>query len=462
MKTGKSSLHHQVRVVTATSLFDGHDAAINIMRRLIQAGGAEVIHLGHNRSVAEVVEAAIQEDVQAIAVSSYQGGHVEFFKYMRDMLVERGCGHIRIFGGGGGVIRPDEIKELQAYGIERIYDPEDGRVMGLMGMIDDLLKRSDFHTINVPGTDDASGKGAALPDPSKVSIGKPAEIARLITLAEMGVDVWKKAAAIINRKAARSKAPVIGVTGTGGAGKSSLIDELVFRLWRDNPEKAIAILSSDPSKRRTGGALLGDRIRMNSISNPHIYMRSLATRGSRTELPEVIKDAVAIIKAAGYDLIFVETPGIGQGDMEVTTVADTSLYVMTSEYGAATQLEKIDMLDYADIVVLNKFDKKGSEDALRDIRRQLRRSRNLFDAKPEDMPVYGIIVSKFNDEGVNTLYADLVDHLPERKFRKQRLNVGIARVCALQQPADVGRSQRSRHVELAQPKRASISAAMTS
>lgn len=399
---------HRVRVVTATSLFDGHDAAINIMRRLIQAGGAEVIHLGHSRSVSEIVEAALQEDVQAIAVSSYQGGHMEFFKYMRDMLVEKGAEHIRIFGGGGGVIRPAEIKELQKLGIERIYDPEDGRRMGLTGMIDDLLKRADFHTINIR-SDDRSRKGARIPEPKDLGTDTWVQVARMITLAEMGVDPWKDFAGTIGNKARQSKALVVGITGTGGAGKSSCVDELVLRFRRDNPDKTVAVLSADPSKRRTGGALLGDRIRMNYVHGDGVYMRSLATRGSHTELPDVIQDAIAIVKAAGYDLILIETAGIGQGDTAIVDISDVCLYVMTAEYGAPTQLEKIDMLDYADIVVLNKFDRKGSEDALRDVRTQLRRSKNLFQSPLEDMPVYGTIAARYNDEGINGLYKALID-----------------------------------------------------
>jgi methylmalonyl-CoA mutase len=407
-------LKHRVRVVTATSLFDGHDAAINIMRRLIQAGGAEVIHLGHSRSVSEIVEAALQEDVQAIAVSSYQGGHMEFFKYMRDMLVKKGAGHVRIFGGGGGVIRPDEIKVLQKYGIERIYDPEDGRKMGLTGMIDDLLQRCDFHTIKVSTEHEKSGKGAAVPAPDSLQPAKMEQVARMITLAEMGVDPWKKYCRTIGEKAGQSKAVVVGFTGTGGAGKSSLLDELVLRFRHDNPDKTVAILSADPSKRRTGGALLGDRIRMNYVYGDGVYMRSLATRGSKTELPEVIQDAISIIKAAGYDLILIETAGIGQGDTAVVDVADLSLYVMTAEYGAPTQLEKIDMLDYADIVVLNKFDRKGSEDALRDVRTQLRRSKTVFEKPLEEMPVYGTIAARYNDEGVNGLYKGLIELIAKK------------------------------------------------
>ncbi len=407
-------LKHQVRVVTATSLFDGHDAAINIMRRMIQLGGAEVIHLGHNRSVAQIVEAAVEEDVQAVAISSYQGGHNEFFKYMRDKFVELGCGHIRIFGGGGGVIRPEEIEDLEEYGIERIYDPEHGRKMGLTGIIGDLLERSDFHTINVRGGDDDSNRGVEVPDPATVTVDDPAGVARLITMAEMGEGAWEQVSGVIVERASGSSAPVIGITGTGGSGKSSLLDEIVRRFVRDNPGKTVALLTADPSKRRTGGALLGDRIRMNAIDGPGVYMRSLATRGSKTELPVIIRDAIDVVKAAGFDIVFIETSGIGQGDTEVVDVSDISMYVMTSDFGAPTQLEKIDMIDYADLIVINKFERKGSQDALRDVRRQLRRAKNLFDTPLEELPVYGTIASKFNDEGVNGLYAGMVEILKEK------------------------------------------------
>ncbi|MBW2277992.1 MAG: cobalamin-dependent protein, partial [Deltaproteobacteria bacterium] len=397
---------------------DGHDAAIGVMRRLIQLGGAEVIHLGHNRSVAEIVEAAIEEDVQAVAVSSYQGGHNEFFKYMRDMLVERGAPHIRIFGGGGGVIRPDEIELLQEYGIERIYDPEDGRHLGLLGMIDDLLERCDFHTVDIPadlpGSDDPSGRGAPLPDPAQVSQEAPASVARLITLSEAGKEIYGTVADAVRERAAKSDAPVVGVTGTGGSGKSSLLDEIIRRFRADNPKKTVAVLSADPSKRKTGGALLGDRIRMNAIHGPSVYMRSLATRGSRTELPDTIRDAIEVVKAAGYDIVFVETSGIGQGDTEVVDISDLSIYVMTAEFGAPTQLEKIDMIDFADLIAINKYERKGSEDALRDVRRQLRRARNAFDVPLEELPVYGTIASKFNDEGVSGLYAGIVEAIAKK------------------------------------------------
>jgi len=411
-------LAHQVRVVTATSLFDGHDAAIGVMRRLIQLGGAEVIHLGHNRSVAEIVEAAIEEDVQAVAVSSYQGGHNEFFRYMRDMLVERGAPHIRIFGGGGGVIRPEEIEALQAYGVERIYDPEDGRHMGLLGMIDDLLARCDFHSVDLPpdlpGSDDPSGRGAPMPDPRQVDWRDPAGVARLITLTEAGKEIYETVAEAVRERAAKSDAPVVGITGTGGSGKSSLLDEIVRRFRADNPGKTVAVLSADPSKRKTGGALLGDRIRMNAIHGPEIYMRSLATRGSNSELPETIRDAIDVVKAAGFDVVFVETSGIGQGNTEVVDISNVSIYVMTAEFGAPTQLEKIDMIDFADLIAINKYERKGSEDALRDVRRQLRRARNTFDTPLEELPVYGTIASKFNDRGVNGLYAGIVEAISRK------------------------------------------------
>ncbi|MDJ0762330.1 MAG: methylmalonyl-CoA mutase family protein [Myxococcota bacterium] len=410
----KYELKNQVRVVTATSLFDGHDAAINVMRRLIQLGGAEVIHLGHNRSVAEIVAAAIAEDVQAIAVSSYQGGHNEFFKYMRDMLVELGAAHIRIFGGGGGVIRPDEIKDLEAYGIERIYDPEHGRTMGLTGIIDDLLARSDFPTVSTTASQDTATALPPVPDPAAVSTADVTLVARLITLAATAGEAWQGVASAIYEKAKASTAPIVGITGTGGSGKSSLLDELVRRFRNDNPDKCAAILSADPSKRRTGGALLGDRIRMNAIDGPNVYMRSLATRGSRTELPSAITDAIQVVRAAGYDIVFVETSGIGQGDTEIVDIADLAIYVMTAEFGAPTQLEKIDMIDYADLIAINKFERKGALDALRDVRRQFRRSRNAFDTSLEALPVYGTIASKFNDEGVNGLYEGLVELLASR------------------------------------------------
>ncbi|GAB4565710.1 MAG: methylmalonyl-CoA mutase family protein [Geothermobacteraceae bacterium] len=396
---------HHIRFVTATSLFDGHDVSINIMRRILQDSGAEVVHLGHNRSVREIVDAAIHEDAQGIAVSSYQGGHIEFFKYMVDLLRERGADHIRVFGGGGGVILPEEIDELEAYGVCKIFSPEDGRRMGLQGMVNYKLEQCDFDPPRDPERDFEN-----LPE------GNPAAIARLISLAEQAVEGEDGPFQVLSdRLRDRSRAiPVVGITGTGGAGKSSLTDELVRRFLNDFDDKRIAILSVDPTRKRTGGALLGDRIRMNAIDNPRVYMRSLATRESRSELSRAINEALLILKAAPFDLIVVETSGIGQGDTGITEVSDLSLYVMTSEFGAPTQLEKIDMLDFADLVVLNKMEKRGSEDALRNVRKQVRRNRKMFDAPDEDLPVYGTIASQFNDAGTTRLYHALVGQLNER------------------------------------------------
>ncbi len=394
------SLKNKVRLVTAASLFDGHDASINIMRRVMQASGAEVIHLGHDRSVQEVVDCAIQEDANAIAITSYQGGHVEYFKYMHDLLKEAGCGHIKIFGGGGGVILPDEIKELHEYGITRIYSPDDGRHMGLQGMIDDLLEQSDYATGAV-----LNGEVGHIPEKDVKSI------ARLISAAENYHDLPATQMALtkIAEQAKASKTPVLGITGTGGAGKSSLVDEIVRRFLIDFKDKNIGIISVDPSKRKTGGALLGDRIRMNAIRNKRVYMRSMATRQSNLAVSKHILDAVNILKAAHYDLIILETSGIGQSDTQITDYCDSSMYVMTPEYGAATQLEKIDMLDFADIVVINKFDKRGALDSLRDVKKQYQRNHKLFDKNPDDMPVYGTIASQFNDPGTNTMYKALMD-----------------------------------------------------
>ncbi|WP_445508953.1 fused isobutyryl-CoA mutase/GTPase IcmF [Rossellomorea marisflavi] len=395
---------HHVRFVTASSLFDGHDASINIMRRIIQASGAEVIHLGHNRSVEEVVNAAIQEDVQGIAISSYQGGHVEYFKYMYDLLNERGAGHILIYGGGGGVIIPKEIKELHEYGIARIFSPEDGRTQGLQGMINRMIEECDYPTI----------KGTESKEVENLAGGSVNAISRLISLAEYQVGAKEEVAAAAQSvfteiKGLASKVPVLGITGTGGAGKSSLTDELIRRFLNELPEKKIAVLSIDPTKQKTGGALLGDRIRMNAIFNPRVYMRSLATRGSRTELSLAIQDAINVVKAAGYDLVVVETSGIGQGDAEIAEICDLSMYVMTSEFGAPSQLEKIDMIDYADLIVINKFERKGSEDARRQVQKQYQRSHLLFDQDLDEMPVYGTIASQFNDPGTNALFAAVVD-----------------------------------------------------
>lgn len=389
---------HKIRVVTAASLFDGHDAAINIMRRIIQASGAEVIHLGHDRSAEEVVNTAIQEDANAIAMTSYQGGHVEYFKYIYDLLRQKGCDHIRIFGGGGGTILPEEIEALHQYGITRIYHPDDGRAMGLQGMINDMLQRCDFPT------------GQNLNGELK-SIGQKDfhAIARLISAAEndpAGFDATHQELMRVSRSI---KSPVLGITGTGGAGKSSLVDELVRRFLIDFKDKTVAIISVDPSKRKTGGALLGDRIRMNSIRNPRVYMRSLATRQSNLALSKHVKEAVDIVKAAGFDLIILETSGIGQSDTEIMDHSDVALYVMTPEYGAATQLEKIDMLDFADIIAVNKFDKKGSMDALRDVKKQYQRNHKQFEIPADEMPVYGTIASQFNDPGMNRLYKAVMD-----------------------------------------------------
>ncbi len=391
-----------IRFVTATSLYDGHDVSINIMRRIIQDSGAEVVHLGHNRSVHEVVATAIQEDVQGIAISSYQGGHLEYFKFMHDLLQEKGAGHVRIFGGGGGVILPDEIRELEAYGICKIFSPEDGRRMGLQGMINYKLEQCDF----VP-PQQLSRDLELLPQRD------PQAVARLITAAEQRVRKPNEQLQSVQqrvRELAKS-VPVLGITGTGGAGKSSLTDELVRRFLRDFEQKTMAILSVDPTRRRTGGALLGDRIRMNAIDTPRVFMRSLATRDSRSELSAAIREALDVLKAAAFDLIIVETSGIGQGDAGIVEVCDQSLYVMTSEFGAPTQLEKIDMLDFADLIALNKMEKRGADDALRNVRKQYRRNHKLFDAADEELPVYGTIASQFNDVGVNRLYRALIDKL---------------------------------------------------
>ncbi len=401
---GKYTPVNKIRIVTAAALFDGHDAAINIMRRIIQSTGAEVIHLGHDRSAEEVVDTAIQEDANAIAMTSYQGGHVEYFKFMHDLLQQKGCGHIKIFGGGGGVILPTEIAELHAYGISRIYSPDDGRAMGLQGMINDMLKQSDFAT-------GANLLAEANEINQKVKEQDYKSIAKLISAAENFPDEFHK---VFNSNESSTQTPILGITGTGGAGKSSLVDELVSRFLMDFESKTIAIISVDPSKRKTGGALLGDRIRMNSIKNSRVYMRSLATRQSNLALSKYVKEAIDVIKAAQFDLIILETSGIGQSDTEIIEHSDMSLYVMTPEYGAATQLEKIDMLDFADIIALNKFDKKGSLDALRDVKKQYQRNHQLFDKDPDLMPVFGTIASQFNDPGMNRLYKSIMEKLVEK------------------------------------------------
>ncbi len=405
---------NHIRIVTAASLFDGHDATINVMRRVIQASGAEVIHLGHNISVQEIVDCAIQEDVQAVAITSYQGGHMEFFKYMLDLFKERSCGHIKIFGGGGGVILPDEIAELHEYGIARIYSPDDGRAMGLQGMINDLLEKSDF----------PRGKSIKT-DFKKIEKRHHSEIANLISAVENYPSEAEKDLKKINDKAASSKVPILGITGTGGAGKSSLVDEFVRRFLAEYPKKEIAIVCVDPSKRKTGGALLGDRIRMNSIHTPRVFMRSMATRQSNLALSKYVKDTLNILKVAGFDLIILETSGIGQSDTEIIDHSNLSLYVMTPEYGAASQLEKIDMLDFADIIALNKFDKRGGMDALRDVKKQYQRNHKLFDKGFDEMPVFGTIASQFNDPGVNQLFRAIIDKVNEKTGAGFKNNIKV-------------------------------------
>ena len=393
------TLKNKVRIVTAASLFDGHDVAINIMRRIMQSKGAEIIHLGHNRSVKEIVEAAIEEDVQGIAITSYQGGHVEFFKYMKDLLDENGCGHIKIFGGGGGTILPEEIDDLHKYGITKIYSPDDGRKMGLEGMIEDVIMQCDIQL---------NGK-ADYKTPLKLEEAKDVRmIAREITNAENGLQ------STIDSSRSEKTIPVLGITGTGGAGKSSVTDEIVRRFLTNFTDKTIAIISVDPSKKKTGGALLGDRIRMNSISHPRVYMRSLATRDDNTALSGAVQEAIDICKAAGFDFIILESAGVGQSDASILDYCDVSMYVMTPEYGAASQLEKINMLDYADIVCINKFDKAGALDSLSDVRKQYKRNHQLFTAKDETLPIIGTVASKFNDDGVNYLFEMLLKKIDEK------------------------------------------------
>ncbi len=398
---------HHVRAVTATSLFDGHDAAINIVRRLLQGTSVEVIHLGHNRSVNEIVAAAIDEDVQGIAVSSYQGGHLEYFKYMVDLLKERGASHIKVFGGGGGVIIPEEIKELEVYGVTKIYSPEDGTKWGLQGIINHMVELLDFSTL---AESDLSLD--RLNPENKVLVGR---LITAVELAKAGEDGDLTALATqLDKKEPSHKIPVVGITGTGGAGKSSLTDELILRLLRDFPDIHLAVVSCDPSRRKTGGALLGDRIRMNAISSPRVYMRSLATRRSQTEIPDALPEVIKVLKAAAFDLILVETAGIGQGDSSIIDLVDLSVYVMTSEFGAPSQLEKIDMLDFADMVVVNKYEKRGGEDAVRDVRKQVQRNRQAFETDLIEMPVYGTIASKFNDDGVTAFYQALLKSIGKK------------------------------------------------
>ena len=390
----------KVRIVTAAALFDGHDAAINIMRRILQSKGAEIIHLGHNRSVAEIVECAIEEDVQGIAITSYQGGHVEFFKYMKDLLDQNGCGHIKIFGGGGGTILPAEIEELHQYGITRIYSPDDGRTMGLEGMIEDVINSCDFAL---------NGNGEYKTPMTLGEVNDIRSIARRITNVENGVPQTTGTATRESKTI-----PVLGITGTGGAGKSSVTDEIVRRFLNAYEDKTIAVISVDPSKKKTGGALLGDRIRMNAISSPRAYMRSLATRESDIALSKYVQEAIDICKDANYDLVILESAGVGQSDASILDYCNISMYVMTPEYGAPSQLEKINMLDYADVVCINKFDKAGALDALHDVRKQYKRSRALWNAADADLPVIGTIAAQFNDTGVNELFERLMEKILEK------------------------------------------------
>src|SRR5215469_3079339 len=395
VEAGLAKAETPLRFVTAASLFDGHDAAINIMRRLIQSQGAEVVHLGHNRAVEDVVRAALQEDADAIAISSYQGGHMEYFKYMVDMLKERGAGHIRVFGGGGGTITPEEISELHGYGVERIYHPNDGMHMGLVQMIEDVVKRTTEHR-------------RATERPAKVTLEDEISVGKMLSALEEGSFGEAELAKLRKEwELAGKKTPVIGVTGTGGAGKSSVVDELLLRFLQAFPEMRIAVLAVDPTRRRSGGALLGDRIRMNALRSHRVYMRSMATRRQNAATNEVLHDCINFLKAQPYDLVIVETAGIGQSDSEIVDLVDFPVYVMTSDYGAASQLEKIDMIDFAELIVLNKFDKRGAEDALRDVRKQWKRNRVAFKLTDEQVPVYPTIASQFNDPGVTWMFANL-------------------------------------------------------
>jgi isobutyryl-CoA mutase len=411
-KTAPYQAKHKVRIVTATALFDGHDASVNIMRRIMQASGVEVIHLGHNRSVGEIVDAAIQEDAQAVAITSYQGGHVEFFKYMVDLLRQKGGGNIKIFGGGGGVITAAEVRELLAYGVTRLYSPEDGAAMGLQGMIDDVIRASDYEL-------------SALAPPEEEALSAlrshdRRQLARIITAIE-NRSYSPRFRQTLQSVAAAIKTPVLGITGTGGAGKSSLTDELLLRLRLDQQDRLkVAIISIDPSRKRTGGALLGDRIRMNAIDSEQIFMRSLATRDTGNELSAALPEVLAAAKLSGFDLIVVETSGIGQGESGIVPLVDVSLYVMTPEFGAASQLEKIDMLDFADYVAINKFDRKGAQDALRDVRKQYQRNRAQFNQTPASMPVFGTVAARFNDGGVTALYRAILPRLEEFGLKLQK------------------------------------------
>jgi isobutyryl-CoA mutase len=392
----------KVRLITAASLFDGHDAAINIMRRILQSKGAEIIHLGHNRSALEIVEAAIEEDVHGIAITSYQGGHVEFFKYIKDLLDQNNSGHIKIFGGGGGTILPSEIEELHNYGITKIYSPDDGRKMGLEGMIEEVISLCQVlntkYEVRNENTINALGEAKDI-----------ITIAKAITLAENGDDYSEYISKLLASNLQIRVSSVLGITGTGGAGKSSVTDEIVRRFLNTFADKTIAVISVDPSKKKTGGALLGDRIRMNAISNTRAYMRSLATRDSEIALSPYVKDAIDICKAAAFDLIIIESAGVGQSDASILEFVDASLYVMTPEYGAASQLEKINMLDYADVIAINKFDKAGALDALMEVSKQYKRNHNLWEAKDNELPIYGTMASKFGDDGINNLFNHLMD-----------------------------------------------------
>ncbi len=399
----RPNLANKVRFVTATTLFDGHDASINIFRRILQASGAEVIHLGHNRTGLDIVETAVEEDAHAIAVTSYQGGHMEFYGYLRDLLVERDAGHIRIFGGGGGTILPDEGEELAAHGITRVYSPDDGREMGMQGMVSDMLARSDFATGEL-------GEDFDLDD---LEAGNTRMVATLISAAENFPEKYQDVFEQIESLAASSSAPVVGITGTGGSGKSSLVDELLRRFLLDFEDLQVAVISVDPSKRRSGGALLGDRIRLNSLPHPRAYMRSLATRQANLALSPHVQRAIEVVKAAGFDLVLLETSGIGQSDTEIVDYSDTSIYVMTPEYGAATQLEKIDMLDFADMVAINKADKEGARDALRDVRKQYKRNRLAFTADDDELPIHLTVASDFNDPGTNRFYRAFLGELTQ-------------------------------------------------